>query len=277
MNNNINNINENAIKEKYLRGNKTKLTLAKIATALMIAAAILLSRQFFPDMLTAGNAKNWIHDTDKILNTAITGAINNRVVQTGGTEIVFVVERDKNNDLVKRAENLFRNHRVNDNGILLLIAIPEEVSPPRNFIEEWGRNVGEFFESLFGNGRYPYASAVGRNVPDPHLIKSEIENIIARDFQESYIAGNYNAAVLNTFNAFLDYFGYEGVSLPDPGENQAFEPTATATSLIPNGIPSMLGVVAILGGAMILVGIFSGKKYKSKIRRVYRNPSWFGQ
>ena len=286
-NNNIMNENAvNAIKEKYLKGNKAKLTMAKIATAVMIITALMFS-QFSGAPLLNMKPGNWVHDKAGVLSDATINAINQHnaaLSSLTGAEIVVAVEKRNDRDLIRRAEKLFKDYKVSDNGILFLVSASGNASvpnkpdrpdkpdkPSKNAVEEWAESIGEFFSNLFGGDRYSYAYYIGRNVD--YSIREQIEGIFENNFYENYAAANYNAAVLDTFDAFLKYFeGYHNISASDHANTAIANSSPSFFTLT----RSVLGVVVILGLALILVGIFSGRKNK-KVQRVYRSPSWFGK
>jgi hypothetical protein len=259
-------INENAIKEKYLRGNKTKLTLAKIATAAMIVTALMFSQHFLSDININTAAQTHVYDSDGILSDATINAINGRV--SAGPEIVVAVEREhsRNRDLFKRAERLFNDYKVNDNGILFIISVPENTSS-RNAVEKWvEKNIVE----RFSGKKYSHAYFLGRNID--YSFRSEIDNIFGDDFRDSYAAGDYNAAALAAYDAFLEYFGYQYMS--EIRENQAV-PGSSSPSFA-RGVRFSLGVAAVLGAALILAGMFTGGGKNKAARKVYKRSSWFG-
>jgi uncharacterized membrane protein YgcG len=269
MNSNINENAINAIREKYLRGNKAKLTMAKIATAAMIIIALMFSHQFLPETATRNAEKIRVHDKDGILSDATINAINARA--SSQPEIVVAVEKDSgsNRDLAKRAEKLFKDYKLNDNGILFIVSVREKTDT-NNVVEEWvEKNIVE----RFAGGRHSHSYFIGRNIE--YSFRNEIDGIIADNFSASYEEGNYNAAVLDTYNAFLEYFGYSDAGMSEPAGNSAAE--AGVTTTYATGIRFTLGVVAILGAALILVGMFTGSRKNRAVRQVYKSSSWFSK
>ena len=310
--NNTNIMNENMMKEKYLRGNRAKLSLAKIVTALMIITALLLSMFVFTKPEFA-KPKNWVYDKDGILNDSTINAINdkNMALSKSGTEIFVVVEKgdSKNKDLVKRAEKLFKDYKVNDNSMLFIMAVPEinaSGSPNTNAVEDWGRAIGDFFEDLFGSERYSWAYRLGRNVD--YDLDSKINGIFASNFDAAYAAGNYNAAVLDTFNALANYFNknndgnlkYSENTVYSAGNTSAPVPVAPVEPVAPVApvapvdpvassasytvFTAFFGLIFIMGVVMVLIavlGVLFGRKRGPRGPRFGRpprnnSPLWFG-
>ena len=286
--------NEDIIKAKYLKWNKTKITIAKIITALMIIAALLLSKYVLTPSENK-SAQNWVYDTNNILGDITINEINGRnqvlYSESGSkSEIVVVVEKGKlgDKDMFKRADKLFKKYKVSDGGILMLISVPEVPSShsSNNALEEWGQDVEDFFNDLFGNEKQPFAYSRGRNVNNS-LSNSEIENIFRDYFNTNYQSGNYNTAVLNTFNALADYMenGYISDKVQTYASNTPIESgeiesvlsagnTQTTTSSRLSASP-ILGIIIIFIVLFIIFGFLSkGKRrIKRSIRRNIRRNS----
>jgi len=269
-------MDENAIKEKYLRGNNAKLKAAKIAAAAMIITALILSRFLFGASET--EHRTWLYDKNDVLKDSTIETINNKnsalYSATGEkAEIVVVVEREsgQNRDLFKRAEKLFKDYGVGSDGMLIIVSVPEAAAPAKNVFEEWGRNVGEYFGNLFGGERISYAYFMGKNVD--HSISSKKDGIFETYFNSSYGAEDYNAAVLNTFNAFYGEFeNYHDVFSSDltayTGKPSPFYP-------IVNVISTSVLIVVILFAAALIIRAVSGRGKKYGVKRVYKKSSWF--
>ncbi|MCL2096316.1 MAG: TPM domain-containing protein [Oscillospiraceae bacterium] len=295
-------MNGNNIKEKYLRGNKLKLTLAKTASAMMIAAALILSLFVFDRQEAYESPGNWIYDGEGILSDMSIYEINGKntalkdLTGRDEAEIVVVIEKEngKNKDLTKRAEKLFKDYKVSDSGMLLIISVPGSAAPVRqenperpaaNSVEEWGRKIGEFFDGLFGNGRETYAHYIGRNVDDSikKQIKDGIENILTNNFDANYSEGNYNAATLGTFNSIINYFGeYYNIGFADSAAYQTYytAPPVFESAEQARRQPVRLSSILITTGIILIgfgvSGIFKSGGKNKKVSRVYRNPAWFG-
>ena len=286
MNNTTNNfdniMNEDAIREKYLKGNKAKLQTAKIATAFMIIAALFIS--WFVLDAPKGTAKGWVYDKDGVLSDATVNAVNNKndyLFDRTGAEVVVVVEKDsgKNTDLVKRAEKLFKDYKVSDSGVLFIMSVYPSDTTSGGVVGEWVNSLVGAVEGIFGTGgNYTYAYRIGRNVP--YSLDDRIDDIFEDNFYEAYDAGNYNAAVLDTFNAFAGYFeqeynltpgntAYAGSVNNQSDSNGGFA-IRTTIQIINIGI-----IFFVLAGAIIIVGAFNRRSY-GRPRRVYRKSSWFG-
>lgn len=319
-------MNENEIRDKYLRGNKAKLNIAKIATVCLMIAAVLLS--VYTGGSSETNLKNRVYDNDKILSDATINAINGKndsLSRATGAEIVVVVEKDssKNKDLPKRAEKLFKDYKVSDNGLLFIVAVPKETQKALNTansstetaesttsdskinriindIADAVESAGEAISGIFSENKYAYAYSIGRNVD--YSLDEKLDGIFADNFDSYYNSGNYNAAVLNTFNAFYDYFNnYYGAGLsgstaygdtpeiperperplvPDyPDYNNSYANNANNYEI--NTGVGMVRIFAIMQVAgiflfvMFLIFVFSRRRGPT-VRRVYRSPFWFG-
>jgi len=269
-------MDEVAIKEKYLRGNNAKLKAAKIAAAAMIVTALILSRFLFGASET--EHRIWLYDKNDVLKDSTIETINDKnsalySATDEKAEIVVVVEREsgQNRDLFKRAEKLFKDYGVGSGGMLIIVSVPEAAAPAKNIFEEWGRGVGEYFGNLFGGERISYACFMGKNVD--HSVSSKKDEIFEAYFSSSYAAEDYNAAVLDTFNAFYGEFEkYHNVSasdLPAYAEKPSlFYPVVSVIS------KCVLVIVILFAAALLIRAIFGrGKNYGTK--RVYKKSSWF--
>ena len=204
--NNVNIINENAVKEKYLRLNKVKLQAAKIAAILMIITALIFAWVF-----SDAPVKKWVYDNyDKngILSDDTVKYINDKnsvLFSEKEKEIVVVIEKEngENKNLTKRAEKLFRDYNVSSDGILFIISVPEKTSSSKNFFDsivDWASNLGGAIEHrAFCTGK----NAVG--------LDDKIDGILEKylNGSENYTAASkdyYNAAVINIFNELLAEF-----------------------------------------------------------------------
>ena len=273
---NTNMINEDAVKEKYLRGNNAKIKAAKIAAAAMIITALILSRSLFGAAGT--QTKIWAYDADEILSESTIDAINAKSsalynATDEKAEIVVVVEKEsgKNRELYKRAEKLFKDYDVSGDGMLFIIAVPEKEAPPKNFFEEWGKGVGEFFGNLFGGDRYSYAYFMGRNVD--HSLSVKKDEIFANYFNASYAAEDYNAAVLDTFNAFVGEFErYFNVNASEPAAYAGKQPPLYQ---IMKTVSAGVVLMVILFAAILVMGALFGRKRNYGVKRVYKKFSWF--
>lgn len=300
MNNNTNIdtggvINEDAVKEKYLRGNKAKLQAAKTATVLMIIAAILFS-WFVYGVPVNTVSKKWVYDKDGILNDITINAINSKnaaLFNQTGSEIVVVVEKDSssNANLPKRAEKLFKDYKVSDTGVLFIVAVPTKDTTPGGVI---GQIVDSVKEAV-GYNRYSYAYQIGRNVN--YSLDSQIDGMFNDNFKTDYNSGNYNAAVMDAFNALANYFEQyynlnpsSGGSVTTSANNYnsagnthvnqtvpaaPFSTTAAAASSSSVNISSIFVVFFVLILAVVLVGKL-GRRVRGINRGVYTKPSWFG-
>ena len=261
--NKANVMSEAAIKEKYLKAHKSKLKTAKLITAAMIIISLFLSLFVFK---TPEPSKQWVYDKDGELSNSTINIINgkNRSLydQTGTVEVVVVVEKESgsNKDLIKRSEKLFKEYKVSDEGVLFVMVVPKKTDK---------NAIGEFFENLFGTGKDAYACVKGRNAPDS-LTDSKISGIIAGSgFSEYYSKGQYNAAVLSAFNDLMYYFEqYYNITV----SNDTPPETTAAASSVNYSLTFLVVIILIL----LLVVIFTKKRKDDKIRRVYKNPSWFG-
>lgn len=213
--NNINNANntyvmrENLAKERYLRGNKAKIQLAKVAAALMIVTALILA-WLLSEEPEIRRAREWAYDDDMILLPSVTEKINsdNRdlyYMYNEEPEIIVVIEKEngENRNLAKRAEKLFKEYNVSEYGMLFMVSVPDNAADSDNLIGRIGKGIGEYFGNLFGGDRTHRAIYVGDKV-DGSLKRMTKSILNDRDnFDSSYYLGNYDEAVLSTFNALF--------------------------------------------------------------------------
>jgi uncharacterized membrane protein YgcG len=262
---------ENAIKEKYLKGNNFKLQMAKLAAVLMIITALFLS---WPGSdAPENNPSRTVYDGSEMLSDDTVGVIESRnsaLIELTGSKkakIIVVVEKGRTSykDLEKKADKAFKDYKAGDNDILFVAAVPDSKS------HGWGDKISDFFSDLFGGGTQPYAYHTGRNLGDSAEIT--IDAIFMEYFEINYEDGNYNAAVSETFNSLADYFDeYYQV------DSKNYETGITENyNVPPQGSPAavIIGLIFLFGILLIILGVFTGKKNPG-VSRVYKNPFWFG-
>jgi len=262
---------ENAIKEKYLKGNNFKLQMAKLATILMIITALFFS---WSGINAPGkDLSKTVYDNEKILSENTVSDIESRnsalIELTGSkkTKIIVVVEKGRTSykDLENKADKAFKDHKAGDNDILFIAAVPDSKSLG------WGDKISDFFSDLFGGGTQPYAYHTGRNLGD--FSEINIDAIFTDKFEINYEEGNYNAAILETFNALADYFdeyyqvdskNYKTEIIENYNDPSRSNPAAV-----------IIGLIFLFGVLLIILGSFTKKK-NPEVSRVYKRPFWFG-
>ena len=285
MNNTQNMMSEEAIREKYLRPTKTKLQLAKIASALMIAAALFVSwfvsentQNISINIIDMGRRSVW--DEAEILSDATIKKIDDRGAAlaelTGGkAKIAVFTEKEKNSDLKKKAETTFKSHEVGDDGMLFIANIHKSSGGVGGVLESIGDSVAEFF----GGGSQVYASIKGRNVD--YISDAEIKKILDDNFadidEENF---DCNAAFLSAYNELADiadvHYGIDS-------KNYAPEVDALATDSTHEShvFPYTSGIFQIgVGTGILFVLLFCIltiliTKKKPGVLRVYKKSFWF--
>lgn len=268
-------MNEEAIKEKYLRLNKTKLQTAKLISALMIAAALLFS-WFVSEKSPITDVSRAVCDDAGILSDATIEKIEGRGAAlselTGGkAKITVFTEKDKSSkkDLEKKAEKLFKSHNLGDDGLLVLIYVQKSSGG-------FGESIGNFFEDLFGVGGQPYAYYKGRNVD--YIGDAKMREILDGNFggsgEENF---EPNGAFLAAYDMLANLFDdHHGVNSRDKKSNislAADEPAPRAG--IAKIVRVVVGTAALFVILFLILGILTGKK-TSRASRVYKKPLWFG-
>ncbi|MCL1793587.1 MAG: TPM domain-containing protein [Oscillospiraceae bacterium] len=267
-------MNEENIKEKYLRLNKTKLQTAKVISVLMIVAAFLLSVRVFEKPQKPGMSPG-VYDDANILSDGTIQKMNGRGAAlselTGGkAKIAVFTEKDKSGkkDLEKMAGKLFESHEMGDEGLLFVVCVEKSSGGI-------GENIGHFFEDLFGGGSQPYAYHKGRNVD--YISDGQIKEILGSCFagsgEESFDSnGAFLAAYDNLADLFddhhkVDSHGHESnvVSVPVEPESK---------SNIAGIVQVAVGTAALFVILFLALGILGGKK-KPGASRVYKKPLWF--
>jgi hypothetical protein len=265
------NMNEMDIKSKFLRGNRFKLSVAWIITITAVIFTIIFSFRVFGSSDAIRNG--WVYDSGQILSNATIESINAKndvLYKATGAEIVVVAEKDdsKNRNLVKRSEDLFKQHNLGDNGVLFIIAVPD------NSNSGFGAAIGNFFGDLFGGARSSYAYQVGRDIP--HTLDTMIERNFEADFMIAYNDGDFNAAVLSMFDNMYNYLGSShGLNASDShtANNTAY---AGETSMSSSMNFSFISTISIIVLVIFMVMIFSRRRRTHSPHRIYRSPSWFG-
>ena len=281
MNNTGKNIYEEAAKANYIKSNREKLQIAKLLTVAMIIVALLMSFFVFE---SPAPLRQWVYDNDNILNDATINVINykNSELQAiTGSEVVVVVEEasGKNKDVDKRAGQLFKNYKVDDKGILILMVVPavrDNNKSNVSALEEWGasigESIGEFFGSIFGVEESYYGYRSGRNVDFSLETMLQDNGVFSGEFTENYNAGNYNAALLNAFNAVIAYFeNYYDLGLESSYVLSEIDPPQVVSSA---GYSLFTIIIAIL--ILMLVLIFSGRKKARRLNNINNSRSFFG-
>ncbi|MCL2813214.1 MAG: TPM domain-containing protein [Oscillospiraceae bacterium] len=271
-------MNEEAIKEKYLKLNKTKLQTAKLISVLMIAAALFFSMFVFNEPQKVDKSQA-VYDKAEILSDATIQKIDERnaalaELTNGKAKIAVFTEKEKNNpkDLEKQAEKLQKSH-VGDDGMLFLAYIRESSGG-------FGENIGNFFSELFGWESRPYTYHKGRNVD--FIPDAEIKKILEASFEGIEDANfDCNSAFLAAYNSLADLFdahyrvNSQIGSLPPLPELPPLpdfdDPPASNTAKI---VQVAVGTAALFVILFFILGIMTGKKTSAS--RVYKKPFWFG-
>ena len=272
--NEMNEMNENAIKEKYLKLNNIKLQTAKLISLLMIAAALLLSWFVFETPPKAGMSRA-VYDEAEILSDAAVQKMEGRSASLaeltdGKARLAVFTEKEKSNyrELEKKAEKLFKSHKLGDDG-LLFVAYAQKSSGG------FGEAIGEFFGDLFGGGGQRYAYQKGRNVD--YIPDAEIKRILDASFAGIDEEENFdrNAAFLTAYDLLADLFdahyeinSHDHASGPAPDD-------AEPGSNIAGIVRVVFGTVALFVILFFVVGILAHKN-KQGASRVYKKPFWFG-
>jgi len=264
------------IKEKYLKLNTTKLQLAKIAAVLMIIAALFISWHGYDLKSSVKNPSKTVYDNVPVLSDGTLKAIESRNAAfyelTGdkNARIFVVVEKDRSsyNDLQKKADKLFKDYKVGDNGILFVVTIYES--------NGWLDDILDSIDDLVGGGTQRYAYHKGRNLNE--LKDGQIINIFRNNLvnggEYKYKPDNYDDAILNTFNVLADNFdliygtdskNYKHIEIP---ADETDEPSSAV-------FPVILGVIILLGGLLVILGILT-KRANPGVSKVYKRPFWFG-
>ena len=257
-------MNEMEIRDKFLAGNRAKIKLAWFATIAVVVATAVFSFYFFAE--AEAPRRDWVIDSAGILSDATIAHINERnnvLRDEMGTEFLVVVERDSSNNrnLGRRADNLFSQHNVSENGMLLIMAVPESQSGIGGFISG-------IVDSIAG-GRYAYWLRLGRNADD--TLDHRIERDFADAFFAYYDAGNFNMAIRSMVdNIYYNHFGGADLaSIPAPST------PGMSTEIYAPGI-QFVSVAAIIILALFMIMIFSRRRRVHTPFRVYRSPRWFG-
>jgi uncharacterized membrane protein YgcG len=271
-------MNEMEIRNKFLKGNRFKINIAWLITIALVVCTIIFSFIFggnSGDMFQT-STERWVHDNDGLLSDATLSEIlakNNRLLLevNNKPEIVVAIEKDssKNKNLPKRAEDLFKEYKVSDYGMLFIVAVPD------NSQSGIGAAINEFIDDLLGTPRYSYSYCLGRNVD--YLLGDRIELEYEDAFFDYYKAGNYNDAVLSMFNnLYNDFGGQHGLSAN--AGSAAAEPHSEGFlgAVHESRASGMVSIIAIIILALFMIFIFSRRRRPYVPHRVYRSPRWFG-
>ena len=264
------NMNEMEIKDKFLRGNRFKMSLAWVVTVALVIFTIVFSFRFFREDVRGRDG--WVIDNDRILRQTTIDEINamNRALRESGrdAEILVVVERDSraNRNLPRRAENLFSTHSVSENGLLLIMAVPDSSTGI-------GSLISGIVDDVMG-GRYDYAYAAGRGIP--RSLDERITGEFASAFVAYYDAGNYDAAILSMFGNIFNYSHFGGGGLAAaPVVPQAPQTHAAGMSFVYD-YSRFLSPAAVIILVFFIVMILGRRRRVRAPFRVYRSPRWFG-
>lgn len=281
---------EEAIREKYLKANKTKLQTAKLISVLMIAAALFFSMFVFNKQQNADKSQA-VYDEAEILSDATIQKINERSaalaeLTDGKAKIAVFTEKDSSrNDLEKKAEKLQKS-RVGDDGMLFVACVWDSSGG-------LGEDIGNFFSGLFGQESHPYAYQKGRNVD--FISDAEIKKILEASFEGAQEDDfDRNAAFLTAYNSLADLFDAHYKVDSQIGVLTAWSEVSTLpevpelpdTPELPEtpGLPGSdtakivrvaVGTAALFVILFFILGILTGKKNPAA-SRVYKKPFWFG-
>ena len=267
-------MSEEAIKEKYLRPNKTKLQMAKLASAMMIIAALLLSRYIFKKPIDISTA---VYDeADKLSETTVSKINERNAAMAGLTDgkakIVVVTEKEKSghDDLKKKAEKLFKKYKLGNDGMLVIVSV---YSGEEGFFSGIGNKIGDFFGNLFGGGaedQQTYAYCKGKNMD--YVKADDIKRILDAHFS------NIGADSFECNEAFLGAYSYLADLVDEHYgiKSQSYGPDAVEheeSGASNDRIKIFVGVLGVFVALFILLSILTGKKSPL---RVYKKPFWFG-
>ena len=272
---NMNEINEAEIRDKFLRGNRAKLNFTWFMVIALIIATTIFSFRIFEETFVRDG---WVVDGAGVLSDATIAHINERNMalrESGAGEIFVVVEQDSSNNrnLANRADRLFNEHNISDNGMLLLVSV--ERTAPTGI----GAAIIGFVDNILG-GRDAYFMRLGRNVEDYSLDNHiQFDGVFGSEFLRFYNSNppNYNLAVRSMVdNVYYSHF--DGANIDLSGISAAPIPHGGMfTGVYLGGLYNFITVVAIVILVLFIVMVLSRRRRVHMMpRRVYRSPRWFG-
>ena len=268
----MNEINEAEIRDRFLRGNKLKLNFAWAMVIALIIATTIFSFHIFQESFSRDG---WVVDSAGVLSDATIAHINERntaLRESGAGEIFVVVEQDSSNNrnLANRADRLFNDHNISDNGMLLLVSVERTATGI-------GAAIGGFIDSILG-GREAYFLRIGRNVED-YSLDNHIQShgAFGSEFLRYYNAGNYNMAVRSMVNNVY-YSHFDGANIVLSGIPSAPIPHGGMfTAVYLDGLYNFITVAAVVILVLFIIMVLSRRRRVHMMpRRVYRSPRWFG-
>lgn len=244
-----------------------------VAAAVMVAAiiaGILMGQAKKPDTSTEARTEvtgsyQYIYDTEGVISQdtmEYVEAMNQSLfAQTGAQIAVEVIDSTGNTDIADYAEQEFNRLGVGsaerNNGILLLLAL-------ENYYN--GAPVGDYYMA-WGSG---WSSGE----------TSMLQDILWSYMEADFAAGDYDAAVLATFDALVDYLadGY-GVTVKEnyvPAVGQSYNALSGNYGTVTHGYVAPAfgavfgGIILMLVVLLILWVIADGLRYRSYRRRYCR-------
>ena len=180
-----------------------KRSVAVVTMVLAIVVAVVIGQVRKPDTSIPPHTSvigsyTYVRDYSGVMQKDTIEYINamntSLFAQTGGQILVQVVDSTEGVDMERYAINLGNQYQVGDaerdNGLILLLAL-ENIS--------YGGLVGDYWAEP-GDGIYAYVD--------------ELDDLCRRYLEDDFAAGNYDAGVRKTFNAFVDWYeDHYGVSV----------------------------------------------------------------
>ncbi len=182
-----------------------KRPVAVIVMVLAIAAGLLIGQLRRPTDVSEPSTAvvgtyTYVYDHASVLSDETMEHIDamnaSLFAQTGAQILVVTVDSTGGQDIISYGEDLGNQYQVGDyrrnNGLVLLLAL-ENISQ--------GGLVGD------------YAEVPGTGL---HSQDAELQQILYENMEADFAAGNYDAAVAKTFDAFIDWFSaYYDVSIQE--------------------------------------------------------------
>lgn len=247
-----------------------KRAVACAVMVLAVAASVAIGRAKMPDTSEEARTEitgsyQYVLDAENVISAdtkAYIDAMNHSLfAQTGAQIAVEVIDTTGDMDIALYTEQEFTRLGVGsaerDNGILLLLALDNYYNgmPGGDYYMGWGSGWSE-------NETYV------------------LQDILWTYMEADFAAGDYDAAVLSTFDALMDYLadGY-GVTVKEnyiPAVNHSYTSQAGNYSTVTYGYVAptfgsiLAGLFALLVALFILWVVLDGFRYRSYRRRYCR-------
>lgn len=247
-----------------------KRSVAAIVMVLAIVAGILLGQARKPDNVgevttTVVGTYTYVYDHTGVLTDGTMeyiDAMNESLfAQTGAQIMVVTVDSTNGTDIVQYAADLGNQYGVGsaerDNGLVIVLALEDYT--PSGLKGDYG--------VAGGDGLYSYGE--------------ELTNLLYYYMEASFAAGDYDAGVKMTFDAYIDWFeDYYGVTISEHYVPPVYESYSNGNGtyytqtegVMEPAAGSVMGSIILILIVLLIIWVIADRMRYNRYRRRYMMP-----